>query len=508
VAEPVEITVAGRDGVPVAVRTLLRESDSARELHLVATPDNMHAYLRVSPRAHFAGVAREAVVSAVAAGGITRGLIDAGVDLLVNLQNSAAPFDGYFEVACGVPMQRGENGSVEFHVQPTSMEPRYDENDDGRVDFRQLNLIENCFVGQRVASILPPGTGRAGADLFGRSIPPVPGEPVGARPGAGVTVSPNGREFTSQVEGRVVYEDGVLSVSPLLEIGRDIDYSVGNIDFIGKVTVRGNLLDGFAINAKRGVELFGEMGASRITSEGDVKITGGVKGKTAGIISCRNLAVHYIDDATVEASGDVTATKEIMNSSVKALGSVRVTAGAIIGGDITGFRGVEADTIGSEMGVATRVAAGVNWTEENTKAGIRAKMAELLDRAQSAKTLLAPLFADSGAKAGMNSEQKALLADLISELQDLRSDMAELLEERRQLGGSRPAGAVNQINVRKMLYMGVDARFSVAGNKGRDDIKGPLSLTQDESRDIVSTGAWHKLPEREPAEGEAGGAPA
>ncbi len=496
----------GYGGAPVPVRTLFYDQGPDREIHIVASPDGMHAYAKVLPGPKFAGISPAALAGALRSAGVVHGLIEPGIGLFTAQQGGAAPFDGYFEVARGEAMRKGEDGFIEFHVQPTSFQPRYDENDAGNIDFKQLNLIENCFAGQRVASILPPGPGRPGMNVFGEELPPAAGAPVQVRAGPGVIVSSNGRDFTAEIEGRLVHEDGVLTVSPVLEISRDVDYSVGNVDFIGKVTVRGSLLDGFYINAKRGVEISGEVGASRITSEGDVKIIGGVRGKGAAIIACRGLSAHYIDDAAVEASGDVEATKEILNSDVKSLGRVSIPYGAIVGGSVCGFKGVEAETLGSEMGVQTQVAAGLNWTEEIRKEELRARIAEYMDRIQSSKVLLDPLFGDGSVKARLGSEQKSMLSELISELRDLRESLMEILQERDILMSRRQGGMVNQINVRKTLYLGVQVRFSQADGEVKDSVKGPVSVIQDSSGKSFRIGASVNLPPiKEPAPpGDAG----
>ncbi|MCD8349203.1 MAG: FapA family protein [Planctomycetaceae bacterium] len=493
VEDATDMVVPGYEGDPVGMRTVFQERTSDREIVLVVTPDRMRAYMRIIPTPDYSGITREDVEAVLAAAGVKHGIAQSGIDLLLAIQNSPEPYNGFFQVARGDPMRTGEDASIEFHVQPTSMDPRYDENDDGGIDFKQLNLIENCFAGQRVASIIPPGPGRPGVDVFGDEITPQPGQPVMVQPGPGILMSSNGRDFTSEIEGRLVFDDNVLSISPLLEIARDIDYSIGNVDFVGKVTIKGSLLDGFYINAKRGVELHGDVGAGRITSEGDVKITGGIKGKNAAIITCRNLEARYIDDATVEASGDVTATKEIINSSVKSLGRV-TTSGAIIGGVVCGFQGVEADTLGSEMGVTTWVMSGLDWTEENRKDEIRGQLAEYLDRVQSAKVLLDPLFSSTEITARLGSEQKSMLADLVSELRDLRELMSELLEERARIDARDQIGIVNQINVRKMLYMGVNTRFSEVDGAIKDAVKGPVTVLQDTQRDTLDFAAWVNLP--------------
>ena len=489
-----DVSLLGVGGVPEPAQTLYYDMTPDRETHMVVARDNMRVYLKIIPGAVFSGVSVEDVVSLLADAGVKVGIIGPGVSLFVAMQNSAAPYDGYFQVARGEPMRKGVDGSIEFHVQPTSLAPRYDENDSGGIDFKQLNLIENCFAGQRVASILPPGPGRAGTDVFGGEIPPVPGNPINIRAGAGVVISASGREFTSEIEGRVVYEDGILSVSPELVVDRDVDYSVGNIDFVGRIVVKGSLLDGFYINAKQGVEITGEMGAARISTDGDVTITGGVKGKSAAIITCRSLKARYLDEVVVEASGNVTVENEIINSSVKALGRLSIPGGGVIGGDVCGFLGIDAGSLGSDMGVATWVMAGLNWTDENKMEEIRGRIAEYLDRVQSSRVLLEPLF-EADITALLSAEQKSMLSEVISELRDIRENLSELLREREGVAGRKQDGMVNQINVQKQLHHGVTVRFSKAEEEIQDSVKGPVTLAQDAAGDKVIRGALAELPE-------------
>ncbi|MCL2000441.1 MAG: FapA family protein [Planctomycetes bacterium] len=502
----VEVELSGYGGAPVSMYTVFYDRNPDREIHIVTSPDRMYAYMKILPGPKFSGVTVAAVAGILMAAGVVRGLIEQGINHFIAQQSGPAPFDGYFQVARGEPMRKGEDGSIEFHVQPTSFRPRYDKDDAGNIDFKQLNLIENCFAGQRVASILPPGPGRAGINVFGEELPPVAGAPVQVRTGPGVSVASNDREFTAEIEGRLIYEDGVLTVSPILEIAHDVDYSVGNIDFVGKVLVQGSLLDGFYINAKQGVEISGEVGAARITSKGKVKIVGGIRGKNAAIIACHDLSAHYIDDAVIEASGDVEATKEILNSDVKSLGCVSIPDGAIVGGAVCGFKGVEAGVIGSEIGVATRVAAGLNWTEEIRKEEMRDKIAEYMDRILSSKMVLDPLFADDSVKTRLGSEQKSLLSELISELRALRENLLDVLQDRASLVSRRQDGMVDQINVRKMLYPGVKVNFSQVEGEVKDSAKGPLSIVQDVSGKSFKIGGHAKLPQlKEPAPNAADG---
>ncbi|MDR2391172.1 MAG: FapA family protein [Planctomycetota bacterium] len=489
-----DMEIPGRDGVPEPMCTLLRIEDARWFFCTVASPDGLCAYIKLTPGEAFAGVAADEIVGNLNSCGVIHGHIVSGIAFFAAMQSGPGPYDCYFQVARGDPMSRGENGSIEFHVQPSSSHPRYDLNVSGNIDYKQLNLIENCFAGQRVASILPPGPGRAGKDIFGRDIPPEPGVPVDVKLGNGVRASQNGREISAEIDGRVIHEDGKISVSTLLEINHDVDLSIGNLDFVGRIVVNGSLPDGFYINGRQGVEIRGDMGAARIASEGDVKLTGGVKGKRAGVIFCRNLNVRYLDETIVEASGDVVVEKEIVHSNVKALGRVSVPHGTILGGTICGFRGVEADTIGSELGVATRVMAGLDWTDENRMEEIRIRLAERMERVHSAQVLLEPLFADPKIKSTLDNEQQSILYELVAELRDLRGELHDILRERTDVLAHAHADAVRQINVGKLLHLGVETSFTNTFRTITDSVKGPLSIIDEVDRSTPSIVEQRHMP--------------
>ncbi|MDR1535930.1 MAG: FapA family protein [Planctomycetota bacterium] len=486
--------IPGRGGKPLPARTLLQDRTPRWEIHAVCSLDRLRVFVRLLPGPNFSGVTSVELADILKSCGVIFGLNDHALVTFAAAQSGGGPFSGYFQLARGQPMNRGENGSLEFHVQPSTLQPRYDQNASGNIDFKQLNLIENCFAGQRVASILPPGPGRAGRDVFGCEIPPEPGSPMAVEVGSGVTAIANGREFSADTEGRLIYENGVIGVSQILEIGHDVDLRIGNIDFVGRVVIRGALPDGFYITGKQGVTIHGHMGAARITSEGDVRLAGGVKGKNAAIITCRNLDAHYIDEAVVEAMGHVTVDREIVNSNVKSLGRVTVAGGAIVGGLVCGFGGVEAETVGSELGVSTRVLAGLDWNEENLKDDIRGKVTDRLELIQSADLLLGPLFADPEIKSRLGNEQKSVLFELISELRELRDELRDMLLERASLGSRDQTGSVGMINVSKRLHQGTDIYFPHATGSIMTDEKGPLSVVENREGNKVVVVAMRPLP--------------
>jgi len=48
-----------------------------------------------------------------------------------------------------------------------------------------------------------------------------------------------------------------------------VDFDVGNIDFIGHVVVRGDVVDGFCVCGRKGLTVEGNAGACTLESDGD-----------------------------------------------------------------------------------------------------------------------------------------------------------------------------------------------------------------------------------------------
>ncbi len=212
--ETPDTTIAGRNGIEIPMRTLFVDETPVLFTHLVVTLDRMQVYLRIIPGPNFKQLTASYLSDLLSSFSVIYGVNYTNLTFYAALQNSATPFDGYFQVARGTQPHKGEDGYIEFHVQPSAAVPRYDLNDNGGIDFKQLNLIENCFAGQRVASIVPPGPGRPGFDVFNNVIQPEPGTPARIRPGPGVIISSTGRDFNSDIEGRLIFDAGIISISP------------------------------------------------------------------------------------------------------------------------------------------------------------------------------------------------------------------------------------------------------------------------------------------------------
>ncbi|MDR3210525.1 MAG: FapA family protein [Planctomycetota bacterium] len=483
--------IACRDGETLPVLTAYSIKSGAMAIHIITTLDRMRAFIQLIPGKSYVPINTQMIQGLLNSAGIINGIDQPGLEFFVNCQNSPRPLVTFVELATGTPVRHGKDSTLEFHVQPSGS-AHYDTTVEGNIDFKQLNILENCFVGQLLATMVPPGVGKDGRDVYGEVVPSRTGVTNPVAIGMGVALSENGHDYTASIEGRLIYDNQTLSVSSVLEIGHDIDYRIGNIDFVGKVVVNGSLLDGFSIKAKRGVELKGDMGSASIVSEGDVRVVGGIKGKGSATISCRNFSARFIENATITASGTVKVEKDVLQSVIKCQGRVSVIGGSVIGGEIWALAGMEVATSGSELGVATNLIVGLNWADENRHAAIKECAQAYTAQVDESKEYLTTLLASEGVV--LNAEEKGILSELIGELRYIRDGISQLEEEMETWSGRMLTGRVSQINILKEIYPGSSVRFGEGGRELDKPQKGPLSIIPEQNGVGFKSVSLKKLP--------------
>jgi uncharacterized protein (DUF342 family) len=477
-------SVAGAGGRRLEAKVLLFEENELRRVR-VLTFHGYKAFLhytRLLP--HDADF--EDIRACLKKAGVVRGIDDDALALLVELLNHGEEPVGPFQLAKGIPALDGEDGKIEFAIQPTSQEVRYDLDENGNVDFHRPNLIQNTLKGDTVAVIHPPTKGRAGVDIFGNEIPAVDGKRVTLRMGEGLRADQSLAKLFADRDGRVIFENGVLSISSRFEVLGNVDYSIGSVDFVGEVIVHGNVLDDFDVYGRKGVTIAGNVGSCQISSDGDVLLKGGVAGRGRGKISAGGaVSARYLNDVLVEADGDISVENEVVNSTLRAGGRLLIPRGSILGGEAVAFSGVEAGSLGSELGIATRISSGMDWRTEELIAELDKDIGEMEQRAREINESLDPLLRGELGTVAINKEQKAILQELLPLMRKLRGRIERAQEQRLKLHESRLRNCVNQINVNEMLHAGVMVRFAHLRANMKTVFRGPLSVVEDMEKDMV-----------------------
>ncbi len=287
--------------------------------------------------------------------GITYGLIDeAEMDMLV--QSWLAKMDDV-EVARGLSPVPSQEGSIEYYFEKNA-KPSPQTQADGKVDYRELGILQMVNANDCIAELVPGTPGTPGIDVYGNEIPVKPPKSVKLPRGKFTLESPDGKYLLAEINGQVVYEnERSISVSPVFHVKGNVDFSTGNIHFHGSVQVHGNVNAGFVIETEGNIEVMGIVEASDLRAHGDIVVRGGIQGSaTTRIIAAGSIHALYLQNAVINAGGAVIVSDSIMNCVVQA-DEVRVAGkrGLLLGGLSRVQTGLLARVAGSHMGAKTRI---------------------------------------------------------------------------------------------------------------------------------------------------------
>jgi len=483
---------AGAEGLGLRAGPLFEEHSEDCRLAGYVSGDGMKGYLLIERRPAELRLDAGALLEKLRARGMVFGLNETAVRQCLD---RAAGRSGaqLMEVAEGRPPEHGADGQIEFYVQPSSEEARYTRDAAGRVNYHELNLIENVAAGQELARLLPPKPGAPGSTVLGEELPPRTGQSARARAGRGVRAGGAGGDlFIAEFPGRLVHAGEVLSISQEYEVKGNVDYSVGNVDFVGRVVIHGEVLDEFNVRGEMGLTVRGAVGKCQLVSAGDVALTSGISGKGAGAIRAGGrVRARYLNEVTVEAGGDVQVERESYNAVVRTAGSYR-GSGKVVGGEVMALEGIETDTAGSELGVATRLVAGADYRHSGRVRELNETAAALDKEIDRVSTAIGPLLADPQKVAALPPGKKRVILDLVSHLRALKERREDLAAQMQQAAAA-DAAAVRQINIRKRLFSGVSVELGPLRLLVKSPSTGPLSLLEDPAGGGVRITAYAPL---------------
>lgn len=376
-----------------------------------------------------------------------------------------------YVIAKGLKPVEGTHGKLEFHFNVNKdLKPKVLE--DGSVDFRNLDIINNVSKGQVLVTLIPAQPGTPGMDVLGREIfPPKVKNPTLPK-GKNTEISEDGLSLIATIDGQAIYINNKVTVNQTYEVPDNVDNSVGNIDFVGNVIVKGNILTGFSIKAGGNVEVYGVVEGACIEAQGDIILYRGIQGMSRGILkSMGNVVARYIENSTVEAMGNVTS-EAIMHSRVKCGGSVIVEGkkGLIVGGIIRAGKEVNAKVIGSHMATSTEIEVGIDPTIveryrylKDEQANIKKEIIkinqaiDLLNKMKGTNRLTD----DKRALLQKSIRTKVFLNDRLKSIKNEMADLEPLMEERDD-------GKVRAFNV---IHPGVKVTIGTATMYVREEIK-------------------------------------
>ena len=169
----VQLAVTKAEKTPVKIASPQDEIRVDVTANVTTSPDKMKGYISFNPPENGRMMSMDEVLDQLSKNGIIYGINRTNLETIVK-------YPVYNEMICiaeGTPSINGQNGKVEFHFdikresKPTILE-------DGRVDFRELNLIQSAEQGQTLCTLKPPIRGTPGKTVCGIDIPALDVKPA------------------------------------------------------------------------------------------------------------------------------------------------------------------------------------------------------------------------------------------------------------------------------------------------------------------------------------------
>lgn len=265
-----------------------------------------------------------------------------------------------FIAARGIPQKNGEDAKIirRFALGEKG-KPVLNEYD--QADYKNLNLFQIAKKGQILAERIPHTHGTPGTSIYGDPISAKNGKPRPLPVGKN-TVVQDDNFLVADIDGQIVDTPKKISVDPHLDIRGDVGVGTGNIDFIGGVTIGGNVEQGFVVKATGDIEINGLISGAVVEGR-NILVKGGIQGMNRGHVKAEeNIICTFAENADLEAGVDVYIRDVAMHSTVRAGKVLHMDEGKgqITGGMMAAGEEIIANIIGNTANVVTRLTVGVN----------------------------------------------------------------------------------------------------------------------------------------------------
>jgi len=253
-------------------------------------------------------------------------------------------------VAEGLKPVNGQDSYIQYNFETDQAKIKLREGSNGRIDFKDLNIIKNVVENQPLARKMPAELGVVGRTVNGKVIPAKNGKDIPLPLGKNVHVGEDGVTIVADINGQVILAGGKINVEPIYTVQGDVDLKTGNIIFLGTVVINGNVEDGFSVKAAGNIEVNGTVAKAELDAEGDIIVHQGITGKNSGSVRAgRSIWARFIENSIVEAGGMVVVSDGIINSQVDAFKRIicRGKRAHIVGGRLRASEEINAKILGS-----------------------------------------------------------------------------------------------------------------------------------------------------------------
>ncbi|MDR0388266.1 MAG: FapA family protein [Treponema sp.] len=336
-------------GSYVKVGDFEHESANSSALAVDVSSDEMKVHIRVTPPGiGGSDIPYESYLSYLRSYNVVHGINE---DFLRDFADKPVYKEAVL-AAEGTKAVDGRDAYVRYNFETDQSKVRLREGNNGRVDFKELNIIQNVVKNQPLAKMIRPEAGTVGRTVTGKSLPAKDGRDIPPPLGENVHMAEDEVTILATINGQVMLTNGKINVQPVYTVSGDVNLKTGNIIFLGTVIVTGSVEDGFSVKATGNIEVRGTVGKAELDAEGDIIVNQGINGKGVGVVRAgRSVWARFIENTQVEAGNMVSVADGIINSYVDAAKRIicHGKRAHIVGGRLRAAEEINAKILGSPV---------------------------------------------------------------------------------------------------------------------------------------------------------------
>ena len=297
-------------------------------LKILVSDDGMEAFLVFSEEPDVSFPSRDEIALLLQENHVVSGIREESINELVQGTARGAKV----LIAEGTNPSQGKDGWIEYRFSEHSTSPEGEK--EQRVDHHELGWIHNVLKSETIAVIHPAENGTSGETVLGTAVEPKAVKTPTPKLGHCVALAPDDQlRIVAMEDGNaVLHPDGTFEVETVLTIRKNIDYSTGNIDFVGSVVITGDVKADFTVKARKSIEIQGNVEDATIESGGAVTIKNGFIGQGKGTcVAVGNITIHHILNQTVTSDSDITIVREAVCAKLRAANKIIAPTAVFVG---------------------------------------------------------------------------------------------------------------------------------------------------------------------------------
>ena len=380
-----------------------------------------------------------------------------------------------FEVAEAIQPVDGHDAyiSYNFETDPKKLKAQVDE--EGKVDYKKLNNIQNVIADQPLAQKIPAERGKGGKTLFGRYLEAKNGKDIQIQLGANVKLDRDGVTIKAEIDGEVMLVNGKVTVEPVKYLDA-VNVKTGDIKFVGTVVIKGNVQEGYKVEATN-IEVNGIVDKSRLEATGNIIVRQGIFGKGEGYIKAgKSLWAKFINDTTVEVEDNVIVSDSIVNSNVTAMKNIvlRGKKAQIIGGHLMATEEICARKVGSPGGgTETILEVGVDPRAKKRLEELQNMQAKATKEYENCDLDIQTLEQQKKLRKKLPQEKEEKLKTLKERCEQISAELEEMTAEINEIQERlRDLKAIGKVKVEGDVYAGVKIYIRDVLDEVKIDTKG------------------------------------